>query len=145
MYVPCFRDLLTFLAAYIHALAVYPLIFHSIPDEIPQDSQPLITRLYQLWLVLLLTLIINMVACILFVLAGASDAAKDLGTSIVYVALFLCISASAHCHAVTSRSLVSCRFCYGIGKSTSRLLSMRGGPNVMTQRPIYNGYMKVMY
>jgi len=63
----------------------YPLIFHSIADEIPEASQPLITRLYQLWLVLLLTLIINMVACILFVLAGASDAAKDLGTSIVYI------------------------------------------------------------
>lgn len=62
-----------------------------------------------------------MVACILFVLAGASDAAKDLGTSIVYVALFLRISASAHSHAVTYLSLVSCRFCYGIGKSTSRL------------------------
>lgn len=145
MYVPCFRVSLTFTTADIHALAVYPLIFHSIQDEIPQDSQPLITRLYQLWLVLLLTLIINMVACILFVLAGASDAAKDLGTSIVYVALFLRISASAHCHAVTYLSLVSCRFCYGIGKSTSRLFCVCGGPNVMTQRPIYNGYMKVTY
>ncbi|KAG6917978.1 hypothetical protein DXG01_017162 [Tephrocybe rancida] len=60
----------------------FPLIFHSIKDEIPEASQPLITRLYQLWLVLLLTLIINMVACIFILLAGAAEAGRDLGASI---------------------------------------------------------------
>ena len=65
---------------------VFPLIFHSIPDEIPQDSQPLITRLYQLWLVLLGTLVVNMVACILILISGSSDGGKDLGSSIGYVA-----------------------------------------------------------
>lgn len=63
---------------------VYPLIFHSIAEEIPEASRPLITRLYQLWLVLLLTLIINMVACIFVLLAGSSDGGRDLGASIGY-------------------------------------------------------------
>jgi SCAMP family len=40
---------------------VFPLIFHSIKDEIPETSRPLITRLFQLWLVLLGTLVVNMV------------------------------------------------------------------------------------
>ncbi|TDL24759.1 scamp-domain-containing protein [Rickenella mellea] len=63
----------------------YPLIFHSIADEIPEDSKPLITRLYQLWLVLLGTLIVNVVACILILIAGSSDGGRDLGGSIGYV------------------------------------------------------------
>jgi secretory carrier-associated membrane protein len=63
----------------------FPLIFHSIADEIPEASRPLITRLYQLWLVLLLTLIVNMVACIFILLAGADDGARDLGASIGYL------------------------------------------------------------
>jgi hypothetical protein len=61
---------------------VFPLIFHSIADEIPEASRPLITRLYQLWLVLLFTLIINMVACVFVLLAGSSDGGRDLGGSI---------------------------------------------------------------
>lgn len=68
-------------------VAVYPLIFHSIPDEIPQASQPLITRLYQLWLVLLGTLVVNMVACICILASGASNGGSDLGSSIGYVAV----------------------------------------------------------
>ena len=61
---------------------VYPLIFHSIKDEIPEASQQLITRLYQLWLVLFGTLIINFVACIFVLIAGSSDGGADLGASI---------------------------------------------------------------
>ncbi|KAF4576436.1 hypothetical protein EYR36_004413 [Pleurotus pulmonarius] len=63
----------------------FPLIFHSIQDEIPEASRPLVTRLYQLWLVLALTLILNMVACIFVLLAGSSDGGKDLGASIGYL------------------------------------------------------------
>jgi len=67
----------------LRALApVFPLIYHSISEEIPEASRPLITRLYQLWLVLLGTLLINMVACIFVLLAGSSDGGKDLGGSI---------------------------------------------------------------
>ncbi|RPD66166.1 scamp-domain-containing protein [Lentinus tigrinus ALCF2SS1-7] len=63
----------------------FPLIFHSIKDEIPQASQPLITRLYQLWLVLAGTLIVNMVACICILASGSSNGGSDLGSSIGYV------------------------------------------------------------
>ncbi|KAG6866963.1 hypothetical protein C0991_003879 [Blastosporella zonata] len=70
----------------------FPLIFHSIKDEIPEASQPLITRLYQLWLVLLLTLIINMVACIFILLAGGEEAGRDLGASIGYMFLIGALS-----------------------------------------------------
>ena len=62
--------------------AVFPLIFHSIPEEIPQASQPLITRLYQLWLVLAGTLVVNMVACICILASGSSNGGSDLGSSI---------------------------------------------------------------
>ncbi|KAK2466869.1 hypothetical protein APHAL10511_001127 [Amanita phalloides] len=65
--------------------SVFPLIFHSIQDEIPEASRPLITRLYQLWLVLVLTLVVNMIACIFILLARSQDGARDLGASIGYL------------------------------------------------------------
>jgi len=70
----------------------FPLIFHSIKDEIPEDFRPLITRLYQLWLVLAGTLLINMVACIFILLAGSSEGGKDLGGSIGYIFLITPLS-----------------------------------------------------
>ncbi|RDB21116.1 Secretory carrier-associated membrane protein 2 [Hypsizygus marmoreus] len=70
----------------------FPLIFHSIKDEIPEASQSLVTRLYQLWLVLLVTLIINMVACIFILLAGAEEAGRDLGASIGYLFMISVLS-----------------------------------------------------
>lgn len=63
----------------------FPLIYHSIADEIPEASRPLMSRLYLLWLVLAATLIINMVACIFVLTAGSSDGGKDLGASIGYI------------------------------------------------------------
>ncbi|KAI6036263.1 scamp family-domain-containing protein [Pisolithus microcarpus] len=70
----------------------FPLIFHSIREEIPEASRPLINRLYQLWLVLLATLIINMIACIFFLVAGSSDGGKDLGGSIGYLIIIAPLS-----------------------------------------------------
>jgi hypothetical protein len=66
-------------------LVVFPLIFHSINDEIPQDSRALITRIFQLWLVLCVTLLINMIACIFILTSGGSDGGKDLAASIRHV------------------------------------------------------------
>lgn len=63
-------------------ILVFPLIFHSIQDEIPETSRPLITRLYQLWLVLLGTLIVNMVACIIILISGSPAGGSDLGGSL---------------------------------------------------------------
>ena len=67
---------------HIYDLPVFPLIFHSIQDEIPEPHRQLITRLYQLWLVLLGTLIINMVACICILISGSASGGSDLGASI---------------------------------------------------------------
>ena len=63
----------------------FPLIYHSIPDEIPEPSRPLITRLFQLWLVLAATLIFNLVACIVLVVSGQGDGVRDLSGAITYV------------------------------------------------------------
>ncbi|KZT09502.1 scamp-domain-containing protein [Laetiporus sulphureus 93-53] len=63
----------------------YPVIFHSIKDEIPEGFQQLITRLYQLWFVLVGTLVINMIACIFVLTSGSSNGASDLGSSIGYL------------------------------------------------------------
>ncbi|KAH6918519.1 scamp-domain-containing protein [Coprinopsis sp. MPI-PUGE-AT-0042] len=63
----------------------FPLIFHSIKDEIPEASRPLITRIFQLWLVLLGTLVVNLVACIILVIEGVPGAGSDLGSSIGYL------------------------------------------------------------
>ncbi|KAI0748152.1 scamp-domain-containing protein [Daedaleopsis nitida] len=70
----------------------FPLIFHSISEEIPQASQPLITRLYQLWLVLAATLVVNMVACIFILISGSSNGGSDLGSSIGYIVLIMPLS-----------------------------------------------------
>jgi len=56
-----------------------------IPDEIPEPSRPLIPRLFQLWLVLAATLIINLVACIVLVVSGQGDGARDLSGAITFV------------------------------------------------------------
>jgi len=51
----------------------------------PEASRPLITRLYQLWLVLLGTLIVNMVACLFVFFSDTKDGGSDLGASIGYI------------------------------------------------------------
>ncbi|KAJ1309763.1 hypothetical protein OPQ81_006529 [Rhizoctonia solani] len=70
----------------------FPLIFHSINDEIPEHSRALITRIFQLWLVLCATLIINMIACIFILTSGGSDGGKDLAASISYVPVISILS-----------------------------------------------------
>ncbi|KAF9265438.1 scamp-domain-containing protein [Marasmius fiardii PR-910] len=64
---------------------VFPIIYHDIKEEIPEASRALITRLYQLWLVLFVTLILNMIACIFILVAGSADGGKDVGSSIGYL------------------------------------------------------------
>lgn len=75
---------------------VFPLVFHSIKDEIPEASQPLITRIFQLWLVLCATLVVNMVACIFILIAGADGGGSDLGSSIGCVLMKLAVILSGN-------------------------------------------------
>jgi len=66
---------------------VFPLIYHAIDEEIPEPHRPLITRLFQLWLVLLGTLILNFVTCIVMLITGSPTGGADLGSSLGSVSL----------------------------------------------------------
>lgn len=104
--------------------AVFPLIFHSIADEIPEASRPLMTRMFQLWLLLGATLIVNLVACIFILLAGSSDGGRDVGASAMSVPVL-------SVHLLPSHKL-------------ARYLPVIGLVSFLTwYRPIYNAYMKV--
>ncbi|KAI6018374.1 scamp-domain-containing protein, partial [Pisolithus marmoratus] len=69
-----------------------PLIFHSIPDDIPEASRPLVTRIYNLWLVLLNTWMLNVVGCIFASLstavAGSYDGGRSVGGSVCWAIIF---------------------------------------------------------
>ncbi|CDZ97160.1 Secretory carrier membrane protein [Phaffia rhodozyma] len=63
----------------------YPIMHHDIHAVIPEQSRALMTRLYHLWLALVVTLIVNIVACVLLLISGASDGAKDMIGAAVYI------------------------------------------------------------
>lgn len=63
----------------------YPLIYHDIDAEIPPDAQPIMNNLYRLWLLLVATLLVNMVATVFLLVQGANDGGKDMISGIVYV------------------------------------------------------------
>ncbi|WFD30455.1 hypothetical protein MSPP1_001476 [Malassezia sp. CBS 17886] len=63
----------------------YPLVYHDIASEIPPDSQPVMLNLYRLWLLLLVALIVNFVACLVLVISRGFDRLSDLINSIVYL------------------------------------------------------------
>jgi hypothetical protein len=51
---------------------VFPLVRHQISD-LPEANQTTMKGLYVFWLALIGTLVINLVACILLLIAGSSD------------------------------------------------------------------------
>ncbi|KAL7415950.1 scamp family-domain-containing protein [Mrakia frigida] len=63
----------------------YPLIHHDISTAIPHESQATVTRLFQIWLALVATLLFNLLGCIFLLIAGASNGGSDMIASIVYV------------------------------------------------------------
>jgi hypothetical protein len=97
-------------AGSLHAVPVFPLIFHDIDAEIPPDSQQIMHHLYWLWLVLAGTLVVNVsravraaaslrsmlsplqvVACV-FLITRGSDGIKDIITSCVYLPVISVLS-----------------------------------------------------
>ncbi|KAG0043620.1 hypothetical protein BGZ83_011207 [Gryganskiella cystojenkinii] len=62
----------------------YPLIYMSIPAEIPKAHQATVRMLYNLWLALLVTLGLNFLACMLMLIAGLPNGGADLGASLGY-------------------------------------------------------------
>ncbi|KAG9320667.1 hypothetical protein KVV02_004416 [Mortierella alpina] len=62
----------------------YPLIYMSIPAEIPKAHQSTVKFLYNIWLALLGTLALNFLACMLMLFAGIPNGAADMGVSLGY-------------------------------------------------------------
>ncbi|KAF9426035.1 hypothetical protein BGZ76_002958 [Entomortierella beljakovae] len=62
----------------------YPLIYMSIPAEIPKAHQKIVKFFYLLWLALLGTLGLNFLACMLMLFAGIPNGAADMGVSLGY-------------------------------------------------------------
>lgn len=60
-----------------------PLLYHDIDEEVPAASRQIVNTLYRLWLLLVLTITLNLVACILLLVTGSDDGGKDLGGAIV--------------------------------------------------------------
>ncbi|GJJ79051.1 secretory carrier-associated membrane protein [Entomortierella parvispora] len=63
---------------------LYPLIYMSIPAEIPKAHQSTVRFLYNIWLALLGTLALNFLACMLMLIAGLPNGGADLGVALGY-------------------------------------------------------------
>ncbi|SCV68979.1 BQ2448_1999 [Microbotryum intermedium] len=63
----------------------FPLIYHDINEEIPAEHQSTVLTLYRLWMFLVLTLAVNLVAAILLLVSGANNGGADLGAGIMYL------------------------------------------------------------
>ncbi|GAA99048.1 uncharacterized protein L969DRAFT_54729 [Mixia osmundae IAM 14324] len=63
----------------------YPLIFHDIDQEIPKESRATVLTMYRIWLLLLVVLVLNLVGCILLLVAGQPDGIHDLIGAITYI------------------------------------------------------------
>ncbi|KAG0306596.1 hypothetical protein BGZ98_002067 [Dissophora globulifera] len=62
----------------------YPLIYMSIPAEIPKAHQSTVRFLYNIWLALLGTLGLNFLACMLMLISGIPNGAADMGVALGY-------------------------------------------------------------
>jgi len=94
----------------------FPIIFHSIEDEIPAESRIVVLTLFRLWLWLVATLVVNLVACILLLVSGQPDGGKDLGAGIMYVPVITVTSFFLWSVALP----LCCADDAGIGRSTAR-------------------------
>lgn len=63
----------------------FPLIYHDIPAQIPEKYQSTVLTLYRVWMFLVLTLAMNLVACVFLLISGASNGGADLGAGIMYL------------------------------------------------------------
>ncbi|GAA5830997.1 hypothetical protein JCM5353_005589 [Sporobolomyces roseus] len=63
----------------------WPMIYHDINEEVPEQHRMTVLTLYRIWMFLILVLIVNLVAAILLLISGASNGGSDLGAAIMYV------------------------------------------------------------
>lgn len=64
----------------------FPLIRHEIAD-LPATHQKTMKSMYYQWLALVVTLVVNLVACVLLLIAGSSDGGKDTAAAGSYVGI----------------------------------------------------------
>ncbi|ORX38257.1 scamp family-domain-containing protein [Kockovaella imperatae] len=62
----------------------FPFIHHNI-QELPDDHQPVMKFLYTQWLALIVTLIVNLVGCVLLLISGSSEGGADTAASAGYL------------------------------------------------------------
>ncbi|GAA6009103.1 hypothetical protein JCM10207_004094 [Rhodosporidiobolus poonsookiae] len=63
----------------------FPLLFHDIDQEIPEQHRATVLTLYRIWMFLVLVLLVNLVGGVLLLVSGASNGGADLGAAIMYV------------------------------------------------------------
>lgn len=63
----------------------FPLLFHDIDMEIPDDHKATVLTLYRIWMLLVIVLVVNLVSAILLLISGANNGGADLGAAIMYV------------------------------------------------------------
>jgi hypothetical protein len=102
----------------------FPLLFHDIDMEIPDEHKATVLTLYRIWMLLVIVLVVNLVSAILLLISGANNGGADLGAAIMYVPV---IGVSLH---VSLRSASTADECV-------QILSF-----FTWYRPVYNAYMK---
>ncbi|GAA5830245.1 hypothetical protein JCM11251_001282 [Rhodosporidiobolus azoricus] len=70
----------------------FPLLFHDIEQEVPEQHRATVLTLYRVWMFLVLTLIINLVGAVLLLISGSSNGGSDLGAGIMYLPVISVLS-----------------------------------------------------
>ncbi|KAL8278455.1 hypothetical protein RQP46_009145 [Phenoliferia psychrophenolica] len=63
----------------------FPLIFHDIDMEIPEQHRPTVLTLYRIWMFLIIVLTVNLVSAVFLLISGANNGGADLGAAIMYL------------------------------------------------------------
>ncbi|KAJ3037941.1 hypothetical protein HDV00_001220 [Rhizophlyctis rosea] len=66
----------------------YPLVYHNIDDEVPEQYRPTAHKIFKLWLATAALLLWNMIACLTLLVShpdNMPNVASDFGVSLVYV------------------------------------------------------------
>lgn len=70
----------------------FPLIFHDIDMEIPEESKSTVLTMYRIWMFLVIVLLVNMVGGVFLLISGANNGGSDLIASVVYVPVISILS-----------------------------------------------------
>ncbi|KAM0754033.1 scamp-domain-containing protein [Meredithblackwellia eburnea MCA 4105] len=63
----------------------FPILFHDIEQEIPEQHKSTVLTWYRIWMFLVLVLAVNLVGGVLLLISGANNGGADLGAAIMYL------------------------------------------------------------